>query len=497
MQSASQRGDQWPKMPVKMKGALSYETNHCLVKTQVSEERTWTGWRDTHRRHEHDHGDQWIVDRIGSHLLCLSPAAGFDQRCCIGRGFGHARHRHIEHPGIGLGLLRSPSIQRPNRQLECDELAVKRLDQWELLLLQQYSRRLAQRRVQAPPPAKAAVREARRPAMPSLRRKRRRFHYGSEGWSGFPTLNVTATATAAMAGGFNTPWNIAIIMDTTNSMSERDGGRSAITRESTAPCSVCRSCCSDLVSLPTGTDLHGDERRGSCGCGQPVRLSRGDECGRYGRHYLPDKHSFVSGGCLHDAEYQPSLHPWDRAGLKPDAALDRHVSDRYVRSNRTYKTTDTSSTLNTASPVAIAAGEGGTSCTNGLYAPGGEGTYYAQAIFAAQAALPRSRATTPGSQNAIILLSDGDARRAHPTPYDRRSLQYQGAALSRRQGTLNGTGTSSSNPSGYRSPTYPSALGECGQAMLAAQYAANQGTAVYTIGYGAPTSGGCATDQDI
>ena len=48
---------------------------------------------------------------------------------------------------------------------------------------------------------------------------------------------------------------------------------------------------------------------------------------------------------------------------------------------------------------------------------------------------------------------------------------------------------------GYNCPAYPSALGECGQAVLAAQAAANAGTTVYTIGYGSPTSGGCLTDH--
>jgi len=31
--------------------------------------------------------------------------------------------------------------------------------------------------------------------------------------------------TAAMRGGANTPWNIAIIMDTTASMGNQDGGK--------------------------------------------------------------------------------------------------------------------------------------------------------------------------------------------------------------------------------------------------------------------------------
>ncbi len=65
-------------------------------------------------------------------------------------------------------------------------------------------------------------------------------------------------------------------------------------------------------------------------------------------------------------------------------------------------------------------------------------------------------------------------------------------------GTLNGTGAGS-NKNSY---TYPSALGECGQAVQAAYDAAtnsdynNTGsfTRVYTIGYGSPTSG-CTTDK--
>jgi hypothetical protein len=67
---------------------------------------------------------------------------------------------------------------------------------------------------------------------------------------------------------------------------------------------------------------------------------------------------------------------------------------------------------------------------------------------------------------------------------------------------LNGTGTSSTNLAGYRSYAYPSALGQCGQAVEAANNAAtnasynNSGsfTRVYTVGYGI-TSGGCASDK--
>ncbi len=51
---------------------------------------------------------------------------------------------------------------------------------------------------------------------------------------------------------------------------------------------------------------------------------------------------------------------------------------------------------------------GGAGCT-GITAPGGEGTYYAQVIYAAQAALVAQQTANPGSQNAMIILSDGNA----------------------------------------------------------------------------------------
>jgi len=145
-----------------------------------------------------------------------------------------------------------------------------------------------------------------------------------------------------------------------------------------------------------------------------------------------------------------------------------------------YKTSDGATTLESGSEIVIAAGDSGTSGCGGIQAPGGQGTYYAQAIYAAQAALVAQQTAYPGTKNAMIILSDGDATAS-------------GSQIVATTGTLNGTGTKTSNPSGYQSYAYPSALGECGQAVIAAQAAATAGTRVYTIGYGSPTSG-CTTD---
>jgi len=160
-----------------------------------------------------------------------------------------------------------------------------------------------------------------------------------------------------------------------------------------------------------------------------------------------------------------------------------------------YKITDAATTLNQGAPIVIAAGDSGQSNCAGIQAPGGEGTYYAQVIYAAQAALLAQQAANPGTQNAIILLSDGDATACASNANTAAGACNTKSQLVATQGTLNGTGTATSNPSGYKSYAYPSALGMCGQAVLAAQAAATAGTAVYTIGYGSPTSGGCLSDK--
>jgi hypothetical protein len=108
--------------------------------------------------------------------------------------------------------------------------------------------------------------------------------------------------------------------------------------------------------------------------------------------------------------------------------------------------------LNVSSNLVRATGGDASSCA-GLQDPGGQGTFYADAIATAQAALAaNSRA---GVQNVMIVLSDGDA-------------------------------TAASVPS-------TKSKNECHQAITVAQAATTAGTWVYSIAYGAAMSG-CATD---
>jgi hypothetical protein len=110
-----------------------------------------------------------------------------------------------------------------------------------------------------------------------------------------------------------------------------------------------------------------------------------------------------------------------------------------------------------------------------MAAPGGDGTYYAAVIYAAQAALTQEYTAegganaNPNPQNIMIVLSDGEANA--------------------NANKMN----SSSNAAWNNNGTYPSALDQCQQAVEAADYAKGQGTIVYAIGYGSESSG-CTTD---
>jgi Flp pilus assembly protein TadG len=298
------------------------------------------------------------------------------------------------------------------------------------------------------------------------------------GLVGMKDMTLSYTATAAMAGGSNAPWNIAIIQDTTSSMNDSDSGDQ---------CNGTQITCSLQGIQALLNDLY------PCGVGQTCTTST---------TYVDSVSLFVfpavTGATAPDDSKCPQTDPTIVAYTFPDPPSNTTLptADTYqvVSFANNYKTTDSATSLNQAAGIVIAAGDSGQSNCSGIQAPGGEGTYYAQVLYAAQAALQVQQAAHPGSQNAIILLTDGDATACASNANTSAGACNTKSQLMASEGTLNGTGTKTSNPSGYESPTYPSALGECGQAVLAAQAAANAGTTVYTIGYGAETSGGCLTD---
>ena len=299
------------------------------------------------------------------------------------------------------------------------------------------------------------------------------------GLVGMKQMNMSYTAQAAMAGGQNSPWNIAVIVDTTASMNDTDNG---------VQCTGTQITCALLGVQSLLTDLY------PCGLGQTCTTST-----TYVDSVSLLVFPAVTGTTASKDSTCPTSNPTIVAYTFPDPPSNTTLptADTYqvVGFKNNYKTTDADTTLNQAAPIVIAAGDSGQSNCTGIKAPGGEGTYDAQVIYAAQTALLAQQASNPGSQNAIILLTDGDATACASNANTLAGACNTSSQLVASEGTLNGTGTHTSNPTGYESPTYPSALGMCGQAVLAAQAAANAGTTVYTIGYGAETSGGCLSDK--
>ena len=299
------------------------------------------------------------------------------------------------------------------------------------------------------------------------------------GLFGFANLNVSAVAKASMRGGNNTPWNIAIINDTTASMGSSDSG---------VQCSGTRESCALLGIQALLKDLY------PCALGQDCTSSP-DPVDSVSLFVFPAVTTATASKDYVCITSNPTAVAYTFPNPPTNTTLPSGDVYQILGFSNNYKLTDTSTTLNSAAPIAIAAGASGVTGCKGLQTPGGEGTYYAQVIYAAQSALNVQQSLVPGSKNAIILLSDGDATACASNAYTTGGACNTKGELVATVGTLNGTGTATTNPSGYKSYAYPSALGECGQAVLAAQSAANAGTVVYTIGYGSPTSGGCATDR--
>ncbi len=314
---------------------------------------------------------------------------------------------------------------------------------------------------------------------------------------GIPTFNLQDTATASAKGGTPTPYNIAIVLDTTASMQGSDDG--ANNGPGSTPCSTQIACAEAGIVTFLKMLVPGSTA-------SPI-----DDVSLF--TFPAFTTATVSADTDCSGTSNPTIVPYTFADLVPGAAFATGlpVGDTYTVYNNgnNYKTTNSTSTLNSLSNIVKAVG--GASGCSGMGAPGGEGTYYAQVIYAAQQHLV-TQASADGYANMMIILSDGDATACNTALATSGGTTTTNTCSGSSQitaatGTLSGTGTSTSNPmkptgctpggtttcTGYHSYNYPSALGECGQAVVAAQAASAAGTQVYTIGYASETSG-CTTD---
>ena len=264
---------------------------------------------------------------------------------------------------------------------------------------------------------------------------------------GFSSTTLTATATAAMRGASAGPYNVAIIVDATRSMTDMDAD---------STCSNTRIYCAlQGVQVLLHSLSPCQPTEASCGS-----ASGGNVANSVDRVSLWTFPAVTTGTAAND---------YNCGGGSPTTAayadpLPAGSTYQIVNFSSDYRTSDGATSLNSSSN--IVAGAGGKSGCSGMQAIGGYGTYYAQVIYAAQAALVTEQTSFPTSQNVLILLSDGDA-----------------------------SATATDMPgSSKTSGVYMSSVQECHQAITAAQAAASAGTRVYSVAYGAEAAG-CTTDS--
>lgn len=313
---------------------------------------------------------------------------------------------------------------------------------------------------------------------------------------GRKSLTITNSALASMVG-VSQPWNVAVIVDATASMSDAppSGGScttagGAATNYSTEfacemggvatllgkinPCAGVQNCSNSnanfhvaLFSFPNvSTASVSDEWTCS---GSPTN----------------EPYTFPATNLTDTTGYETLTY--SGTGANPTVATtyeDTPTSGQFPTGSGNaagfvsdYYSGSASNNLSTSSDVVK-------SVTGCMKNPGGESTYYGGVIYAAQAALlaQQELMTNAGitSKNAMIILTDGQANVTSTSKLASGTPSAGGLKLI----------SSPSSSTGY----YPSAVDQCQQAIMAAQAAQNAGTTVYTVAFGSESSG-CTTSS--
>lgn len=293
---------------------------------------------------------------------------------------------------------------------------------------------------------------------------------------GMNTMTVSAVATAAH-GAKPKPYNVAIILDTTPSMDypDNDCGKTQLQCATDGAQQLLSGLAPSLdnVSLFTFPNV------------TTTSVSSDTDCSGNTPTVGPYTFPSATATSLSNMSYTSGSGK-SQSTVRLTYQVTGFLND--------YRTSDSATSLSTSSSLSNAVGVGN-SVKNGKHQRGCSGiqtsngnTYYAGAIYAAQAALLAKQAANPGTQNVIVLLSDGNATAKVTTPGGSFQTGVNDMVSSSGQSTSYATS----------SGAYPSWVGQCGQGVDAANYAKGQGTVVYTIAYGSPATSSwqnCASDR--
>ena len=261
---------------------------------------------------------------------------------------------------------------------------------------------------------------------------------------GIKSLPIAALATAAGRGGYNGPYNIAVVLDTTHSMNDTDSDSQCNSSRLSCALSGIRILFNSLSPCNAGLT--------SCGTASTETLTSGANVSNPVDEVSLLAFPGLSSASQASDDYTcPTTNP-------TTASYNNSPAYQIIPFSSDYRSSDTASSLNTSSDLVTAVGGG--SCA-GIAAPGGQGTFYAGVIDAAQAQLVAN--SRPNTKNVMIVLSDGDAN-ATPSQMAGKATSY-------------------------------ATTQECHQAVTEAQKATAAGTTIYSVAYGAESSG-CSTDTN-
>lgn len=299
---------------------------------------------------------------------------------------------------------------------------------------------------------------------------------------GISSIRVSAMATASK-GSKPLPFNVAILLDTTPSMKYTDsscGGISQLQCASNGIQKLLKGLAPsvDSVSIFTFPNVtSSDASKSWCDASQSAQTD--------GPYTFPVSPTLPT-------DTNPIPPGLSNVGLTTGSGSSKkttYYTYQIAGFANDFLSSDSSTTLSNSSQLSNVVGVGSGGC-NALKASTDMNTYFAAAIYAAQSALilkqyQREGSGDKGTQNAMIILSDGDATASNTRNYSINGTSYTGDMVT--SGTSNSNGATSSG-------TYPSWNNQCQQAVTAAKSASDQGTIVFTIAYGANAKSGCSSD---
>lgn len=294
---------------------------------------------------------------------------------------------------------------------------------------------------------------------------------------GFKSLDITATSTSAMRGSKPLPYNVAVILDTTPSMDYSDAS--------------CGSGATQLSCAVKGV--------------QQLLLNLAPTVDNVSLFTFPNVTTASVGNNYDCTSSNPTAGPYTFPSKTATSLTNMTYKTGSTTVTETYQITgflndyrtDNQATSLTTSSILTKAVGGKSGCTG--IQTSQENTYYAGAIYAAQSALNAQARLKAGTENVIILLSDGNATAKEKYPTS--SFTYGGKSYSAGAfvpGVNDMVVGTQSTTVATSSGSYPSWVGECSQAVDAANYAKSQGTKVYAIAYGSPSTSStsnCGSDR--